>query len=185
MVKKHNRPPSDSILFSNLDGTVDYLDSYSVTINNQDGLSVDELATRIFSSSPSWVKALMMLRDVIVKPLGLKTASELEGHNELQAPHKNISYQSGDRLALFPVIQRSDKEIVMGENDKHLYFRVSVYVKDHDNPNPQTVYVTTTIVQFHNHLGKAYFIPVKPFHKAIVKQGLKIFKDEFEKTHKL
>ena len=95
---------------------------------------------------------LMGIRDSVVGIFGLKTGKEI-----LKGQTTN-----------FPIIEQLENEIVMGENDKHLDFRTSVSV-DREN---SFIYLTT-IVHFNNLFGRLYFLPVKPFHKIIVKSSLK------------
>ena len=82
------------------------------------------------------------------------------------------------RAILFSVIDRSETEIVMAEDDKHLYFRTSLFVEETSDQNRENVYLTT-LVQFHNIWGKLYFSPVKPFHKLIMKALLTNFSKRF------
>jgi len=133
---------------------VDYFDVYRVVKSTT--LSAEEVTAKIFKL-PHWVIWLMKIRDSLVGIFGLKTEKELrEG-------------QLGERqTTLFHPMKQNENEIVMGENDKHLNFRVSVLV-DREN---SFIYLTT-IVHFHNFWGRAYFLPVKPFHKLIVKSLLK------------
>ena len=58
----------------------------------------------------------------------------------------------------------------MAENDKHLNFRTSVLI---DRKEPLSHIYLTTIVKFNNIWGRLYFIPVKPFHRIIIKTLLK------------
>jgi len=127
-------------------GKIDYCDSYRIIKTTDD--AVEEITAKIFKQS-KWEKWLMGIRDSIVRIFGLKTSKEIfEGQ--------------------FPIIEQQENEIVMGENDKHLDVRVSVLV-DREN---SYIYLTT-IVHFNNFLGRLYFLPVKPFHKIIVKSSFK------------
>ena len=94
---------------------------------------------------PRWVAALLRLRNAIVGVFGLKT---------------------GGAEAAFPVISQTENEVVTGLSDKHLNFRASV-VK-----TPTTVSLTT-VVHFNNAWGRLYFLPVKPFHKIIMRTLLR------------
>lgn len=123
----------------------DYVDSYSATVSNGQGLTVDILFERMFIQLPPFVQKLLKLRDVLVKPLKLKTG---------------VTFR--DRI-----IERDEQEIIIGAQDKHLSFWVSVYCTAPNN-SPQTAAVTT-IVKYHNILGKCYFAAIKPFHKLIVR----------------
>lgn len=123
----------------------DYVDSYSATVDNGKPLTVDVLFERIFIQLPPFVQKLLKLRDVLVKPLKLKTGATFRNR----------------------IIERDEEEIIIGAQDKHLSFWVSVYCTIPNN-SPQTTAITT-IVKYHNFLGKCYFAVIKPFHKIIVK----------------
>jgi hypothetical protein len=64
--------------------------------------SIGEIKNRIFAL-PHWVSILLRVRQyVFVKPFGLRT-----GSHEI------------------PTLYGNDREIVIGENDKHLYYRTN------------------------------------------------------------
>lgn len=144
--------PENSIIANGFE-TIDYVDSFIVN------MSVDKITTEVFNS-PKWVDRLMLFRNFLVRIVGLRTNYKI-GH---QADY----YPIGSIIMGFTVLDRTDNEIVMGEDDKHLIFRVSVLV-DKDVSN---IYVTT-IVHYHNWLGRFYFFFVKPFHRVIVKKMTK------------
>lgn len=123
----------------------DYVDSYSAIVAGGQGLTVDVLFERIFIQLPPFVQKLLKLRDTLVKPLKLKTGATFQ-----------------DRI-----IERDEEEIIIGAQDKHLSFWVSVYCSMPNN-SPQTA-VVTTVVKYHNFMGKCYFAAIKPFHKLIVR----------------
>ena len=122
----------------------DYSDSCSKTIDARSQITVDALFERMFCNFPWPVRMMLKLRDALVKPLGLKTG---------------VSFR--DRI-----IERNDKEIIIGALDKHLNFWVSVYCSLPENDR-QTVSVRT-VVSFNNMLGKLYFAGIWVFHKVIV-----------------
>ncbi len=152
--------PSKSIILDGF-GKPDYLDSYKMVKPTQ--ATVDKIATEIFRMSKS-VEFLMKARDSVVRVFGLKTSGK---------PNEADYYPVGSRLMDFTVSARNENEIVMEENDKHLRFRTSVLV----DRGKSEIYLTT-IVKFNNMGGRIYFIPVKPFHKIIVKSQ---FKDKVSK----
>ena len=65
---------------------------------------------------------------------------------------------------------RSDREIVIGMNDRHLWFAVSLLCAP-KNGESQRITVTT-IVKYNRALGKAYFFFVRPFHRLLVRRSL-------------
>ena len=67
---------------------------------------------------------------------------------------------------MFKVLaRRDDDEILFGEDDSHLDFRLSMLVER----TPAAAFVTmTTLVQFNNRVGRAYFAIVRWGHRVIV-----------------
>jgi len=147
--------PENSMILKDF-GKTDYLDVYQ--IRKQTNESVDSITTQIFSL-PRWVNGLLKIRNSIVGKLGLKTGNKKDTNVE-------VYYPTGSKAVFFTVIDRNDQEIVMGENDKHLNFRTSVYI-DKNGLNSD-IYLST-LVHYNNFWGKLYFLPVKPFHKLIIK----------------
>ena len=136
--------------------SVDYADAYAVGL--PPGVDARTFAEAVFASSPRWVAALMALRNTIVRPLGLiATQSALE--------HAAAVKGSGARVGIFPVLAEAADEVVLGLDDRHLDFRLSVRVLDNGF---ERLGVVTTLVRFHGVLGRAYFVPVRPAHRLIV-----------------
>ena len=121
---------------------------------------MSELARRLFGrreSFPVYVSALLHLRDIFVKPLNLKTASDILSQREGEQQH--------DQRPFFELLQESDDEVVLGEDDRHLDFRVSLLRSSDDGRSFLTV---STFVRMHNPLGRIYFAAIRPFHRAVV-----------------
>ena len=55
-----------------------YTDSFTETITDKPYISAQELFSLIFLQYPKWVLSLLKLRDMIVKPFGLKTNKSFE-----------------------------------------------------------------------------------------------------------
>ena len=136
----------------------DYADAYSVTLDAK-GLTIDQVGKSFFSSDPDWVAWLFALRNKIVAVFGLKTS----GAGERKAVRQNSKYEVGDRVGLFKILDKTENELILGEDDKHLNFRVSLFL---DKQNQELI--VSTFVKIHNGLGRIYFLFVKPFHKLIV-----------------
>ncbi len=58
----------------------------------------------------------------------------------------------GERFGLFKVLDKKEKEIILGEDDKHLDFKVSLLYVQPENK----IYISTG-VQYHNFFGRLYF----------------------------
>lgn len=136
-----------------------------------------DVGRAFFSSGPKWIEGLFILRNKIVGAFGLKTSGSPADRQEQLA---NFKCEEGEQLGLFKVRNRTKNEVVLGEDDKHLNFRVSLFVENLSG-NRKSLTVTTTVL-FNNWLGRLYFIPVRPFHKLIVPTMLKAMVRQLEQA---
>ncbi len=120
-------------------------------------LNAEDAARIALENGPKWIGDLMKLRNLIVKPLGLKT-DEID-----LAPDART-------IGMFPILKNTNSQIIMGLDDIHLDFRIVVEVEQIQNGS--RIY-TTTYVKTHNLLGKTYLFTIKPFHKLIVATSLR------------
>lgn len=146
---------------------IDYADAYCLPLPPRPNYTPEALARAVFNISLPWIDALGALRDVLVRPFGLKIAADME---------KPAAQDDG---LIFKVIEQSAREILMGEDDRHLDFRVSVLL-DETAPQPQAI--VSTVVRYNNWLGRAYFIPVRFFHRLIVLTVLKMADRRMQET---
>ncbi len=138
----------------------DYEDAFAVRLPQDDRRDVDAFARAFFANVPAWVKWLMLLRNAIVRPLGLKT-----GGMQRRRAAEAVPYEPGMRAGIFRVLGRTEHELLMGENDRHLDFRVSLLVRQHGG---RRWCVCSTVVRFNGWLGRLYFLPVRYFHRLVV-----------------
>jgi hypothetical protein len=165
--------PQGSSILDGLDRPVDYADCFRVTVDLEPECSVDAVTRATLTEFPRWALGLMWLRNRLVRPFRLRTGGDVPSTKPdgLSGPiDRDLRYGPGDRAVFFTVLQRSDDEIVMGEQDRHLDFRVSVRVPRRDEGNVDVEFIT--VVVFNNPWGRLYFFPVKPFHRAIVRSLL-------------
>jgi len=149
--------PQDSLLHRQT-AAVDYLDCFAANIPANHPVSITATALAFATGAPGWIRKLLKLRDSIVGRFGLKTAKKL-------TTASSLTLSPGDQLGIFKVLDKNDKELILGENDKHLDFRVSLYLQQ--QPAQQQLLCTTT-VHYNNRWGRIYFFFVKPFHRLIV-----------------
>ena len=169
IIKDQRDKVQGSIITKGLEGKVDYIDCFGILAGNA-GHSIDYLTAMVFTSFYRfwWMKALFKLRNILVRPFGLKT-DEIPG---LEKIDPSMHYNIGDMAVFFNVLSRNDREIIMDGDDSHLYFRVSLLLYD-DPSLKDRVLCLTTLVQFHNTLGRIYFTIIKPFHRIIMKRLLR------------
>jgi len=139
----------------------DFMDCYSVEINNQwatETATMQEIAALCFSVDVPGRAALTRLRTLLVKPLGLKTGDGLPPetqHTELR------DKQPGDRIGFFRIYSINENEIILGEDDIHQDFRVTVL---RSGTTPTKLFMATCC-QRHNLFGHFYLALILPFHK--------------------
>lgn len=134
---------SNSLLSNYL--PADYCDSFSKTMQNAKEISPEMFMDMAFNQHPSWIVYLLKLRNVLVKPFGLETDKRFSGM----------------------VSDKNKNEIIFGMKDKHLTFYVSLWCGKKEQ-NIQDLKITT-IVKYHNSLGKVYFFIIRPFHKILIR----------------
>lgn len=172
-IVKKSELPEKSILKID-ESEFDYVDSFACefTDSNQ-RVGATEVGKAFFSSGPKWIDKLFALRNRIVRRLGLKTSGDVTNREELL---RQFQCEPGEQLGLFKVFHKPENEVVLGEDDRHLDFRVSLFVSGTTN---KTLTITTT-VKFRNWFGRLYFLPVRPFHTLIVPAMLKGIVGELE-----
>ena len=155
---EHVSIPRESLI-TNIFSHVDYADSYRVQLPAGAPHDIDALTYDALSAAPRWIHTLMALRDRIVRVVGLKTTPRNQG-DLARTP-----LQPSAALGIFRVFARSADEILLGEDDRHLDFRVSVLCQ---SDGAADWVIVSTVVRFNNWLGRAYFLPVRPLHRLIV-----------------
>ncbi len=97
---------------------------------------------------------------------GTLTPTEIFLVTSRATPRWVAAYRVGDRLGIFSIFAKTEKELLLGIDDRHLDVRVSV-LKSERNGLPN--YVVSTVVHVHNWLGHAYMAPVGRIHPLVVK----------------
>lgn len=138
---------------------VHLVDAFAIALPADASSDPERLARFLFAHQPAWIGALMAVRDSIVACFGLKTGRQLA---------RLGAETDAGRVGIFRIYGRSADEIVVGEDDRHLDFRVSVLYAD--VPAPQLT--VSTVVHCHNLAGRTYLFAIAPFHRAVVKASL-------------
>lgn len=149
---------------ANFYARTDLIDAYSIALPERASNDPETLARFVFSNLPPWALALMAVRDALVTGLGLKTARQLR---------PVTAQQQRERVGLFRIYTREASEIVLGEDDKHLDFRLSLLCSPASAQSPQRRLTLSTAVNCHNRLGRFYLTLIAPFHRRIVRACLR------------
>lgn len=139
-------------------------DAYSVELHAGSITNPELLARFIFAQQASWIKGLMKIRDGLVAGFGLKTSAQLTEHH---------TDRLAERVGIFKIYSTTEHEIVLGEDDKHLDFRLSVLCPTPVGRTDARRLVLSTVVHCHNRLGRAYIFVIAPFHRVIVQACLR------------
>lgn len=151
--------PDDSLIKEL--GYNDHSDCIGVVLGRTD-INIDDIVNCFFTASPGFVTILMKLRDFIVGFIGLKTGNYTR--------RKKVRFEPGKEIGLFKMFQKNNQEAIIGTDDKHLNFRVSLYVKPTE---ATTEILISTVVHFNNVWGRIYMTIVSPFHKVVVRGMIK------------
>ncbi|SDI86090.1 DUF2867 domain-containing protein [Chryseobacterium jejuense] len=161
--------PAKSILSQGKE-KFDYADSFTGgLVGNGQNFDMTQVGKAFFTSGPKWGSKMFAFRNKMVGLFGLKTGAETDPMKEVD----HFTLEIGDRVGLFKVFNKTSNEIVIGEDDKHLDFRVSLLFDKNQGGQDENSLTISTTVKFHNWLGILYFLPVRPFHKLIVPAMLK------------
>ncbi|OAI52774.1 hypothetical protein AYO46_04680 [Betaproteobacteria bacterium SCGC AG-212-J23] len=139
-------------------------DAYSIELPPGASANPELLARFIFSHQAPWISSLIAVRDAIVGRFGLKTAKQLTS----LGPDSKTG-----RLGIFKIYDASPTEIVLGEDDKHLDFRLSVLCSNQPSPEGKRRLTLSTVVHCHNRLGRLYILFIAPFHRLVVQSSLR------------
>jgi hypothetical protein len=151
--------PSNSVLAPLYSGA-DHLDAFAIRLPVGASDDLEVLARAAFERQVWWIRALTRLRDVVMATFGVKSSRAVG----LAAAAR------GPVIGFFPVLSKSATELVVGEDDRHLDFRVAIQLHA-DAANGREL-VVGTVVHCRNRLGRIYLTTILPFHRVIVPTSL-------------
>jgi hypothetical protein len=165
-------PPPQSLLWRQFADDFDHQDSFALEVEAADvpTASASQLLAGVLGgfleNRPVGVSRLMGLRNVLVKPLGLRTSP-------LGCPVSSLLNDCPERFAgRFPVLQQSadadDRraQVLLGADDKHLRFRSCVGVEV--LPNGNVSFTLGTRVRNRNLFGHLYMRLIDRTHRGYV-----------------
>ena len=132
--------PSTTLLAKSLP-RVDWSDAYAVQVpRNATGRNPQEWADAIFSHPPGWIRALFVVREIVVRAVGIEPGGK----------------------HVFATVDWRPDEVLVGVDQGHLGFRASVLVE------PGRV-VLSTVVQVRNRRGRIYSAVVRRIHPWVAR----------------
>lgn len=137
----------------------DYTDVFFCDAPDGWSCSPDDVVVDFFTVMPGWVNALFRLRNVLVRPFGLKGSM-------FDAEALERAVRDGAQHRFMSVAAKSADETVLELADSHLDAYMSILFSG------GRIHALTA-VKYNNGLGRAYFFVIRPFHKAVVRSILK------------
>jgi hypothetical protein len=134
----------------------DLSDAFAIALPPSASRDVVELGKAVFNNPPAVVAPLMGIRDAIMGRFGVKTAADI-GRAAAGRPLGAIGP--------FGVEEISSREVVMGEDDRHLNFKTSFLVRQTAEGREL---VWTTVVRCNNKLGRIYLAAIAPVHRRLL-----------------
>jgi hypothetical protein len=154
-------PPAESGVASWFDA--DLADAFAVPVDAADGAKgIDNLARSALGDPAPWVRLLLGLRDALVAGFRVKTSQEVR---------RAAIADNAERIDFFRIRARSDRELILGEDDRHLDFRLSLLLRARPDGSGDEL-VATTVVRCHNALGRVYLGLIARFHRLVVISNL-------------
>ncbi len=136
---------------------LDFEDFFSTECSRITDIQV--ILFRFFSNEPPIVKILMKFRNYLIQFFKLKIVVPVKS----EIPKV---FKEGDKIGFFEIGQITQTTVVMGADDTHLNFRVTMSILD-------GILSCKTQVQLNNYFGRFYFFLIKPFHRLIVPMMLR------------
>ncbi|MGG6894104.1 DUF2867 domain-containing protein [Rhizobium sp. BR 315] len=137
----------------------DWADCYELQVPKSDFTAI-AAARAMLVRFPLWVRLLLKLRDSVTSMFGLKSSGSAAGDGV-------------ETIGFFPVVSKSDNQVVLGFDDRHLDFRVIIDVRD--DAQGHRLVDATTLVRRKILLGRIYIAVIAPFHRLIVANMLASF----------
>jgi hypothetical protein len=128
---------------------VDFEDAFAIDVDPSLPADPQWWVKLILENPPKAVAALMGARNLAMKPFGLKSGELTEaGESDVFTP-----------------IDRTDHELLVGTDDRHLNFRGNIVTEPGEGKLTVTI---GTVVKFNNRFGRLYFVPVRPMHAHVI-----------------
>jgi hypothetical protein len=162
MVKVTDIPSASAV--QGMQARADYWDAYEVECAAGHPTALHAYLT-FAARTPRWIARLMAVRNAAVRLLGLKDVGALAN---VPPPSAAGSLGPGDRVGIFTIRSVRDDEAVLEILDSHLDVVLSVY-RHGGSPVRLT---TSTLVFYHNFVGRLYMLPVAPMHRIVVRAVL-------------
>ncbi len=166
--------PEDSLLNKHLNETpVNHEDTFALSVEGVDlkGRKASQLLAMVLDgfllNAPTSVSRMMLVRNILVKPLGLRTSP-------LGCPVSSLLSDNVENLFMnqYPVLDQSINkddtlaQVILGADDKHLQFRSCVGVQIIDDTRAEITLGTRVLCR--NGFGRYYMHAIDAVHRKYI-----------------
>jgi hypothetical protein len=169
------RFPENSLIQESLQFST-FKDAYSISFKAYKMVKPEEVMKCFFTSMHPLVRIAFSLREVFATLIGFKKCNRHKISWELQ----NYTGTIGESMAFLTILDKTDTELLTGQDDRPLDFRISFLVRTYTE---KTEIVIATSIQIKTWYGKVYLVIIKPFHKLIMPLVLKRIRNVFQLRH--
>lgn len=156
--------PASSAIARLPEGWATWVDAWEAPLSRRD-LSATDLFGATMGRQPRWLDTALRLRDRIGRFFGIRSVGAFAGDGETAS---STRVGIGDRLGIFTVLAVDDGELLVGEDDVHLDYRLTFH-RDLEGGR----FVVAMALRTHNLLGRLYMLPVGPVHRHLVRNMLR------------
>jgi hypothetical protein len=135
-----------------------FCDAYRAPLRHADAAPGACFAA-IFGQLPGWLKLALLARNAFAAAIGLRVPTSAA----MLRPALTGPFEVGQLIGPWRIYAINERELIAGEDNWHLDFRLSVLVQD--QAQGATV-VVSTVCTVHRRFGKAYLFFVAPVHKV-------------------
>lgn len=149
----------------------DYHEVESLTSDS----SVAGVLAAMLSHSPWWVRALYVVRQLLVLLLGLARHEKPKEITRLRP--EDISFEPGTEALFFRTVSGDPDSHWLGVSppDKHLTAYFGIVAESPPSTEPRRFFVIT-LVRYLHWTGPVYFNLIQPFHHAVIYSMLRAAK---------
>jgi hypothetical protein len=177
VVTELDAPPRDSLLNGVLDGDFDHGDSFVVALERGElgrtsaRTALTAVLEGFMHNRPLAVSRLMAIRNVLVKPFGLRTSPLGCPVSSLLSTGEDVRFAG--RFPVLDVRVDDDEtlaEVILGADDKHLAFRSCVRVQL--LPDGSARCLMGTRVRTRNLFGRVYMALIDRVHRGYISPAM-------------
>lgn len=151
--------PGNSVL-APLYADADLSDAFAITLPEEASDDLEVLARIALERQAWWIRALLRVRDGVMATVGVASSGAVGLAGAARGPV----------VGFLPLLSKSATEVILGADDRHLDFRVTIQFRA-DAAHGREL-LAGTVVHCHNRLGRVYLATIAPFHRMIMRANL-------------